>query len=285
MKRFKVKTGPFFSRLTTSIPSVVDSLELLYPGMILEDDDEFYDFHIGLTTPRTLRRWVRPQVRFFFDGKPPFKPLPLNQAFPMFEWGLNWCITQHSHQFLIIHAAVAEKNDRALILPGQPGAGKSTLCAALVHRGWRLLSDELTLISLKSGLITPLARPVCLKNESINVIKTFAPEAVFGQIVHDTVKGSVTHVKAPAESIEKVEIEARPALVVFPLYKAKANLQLNSKKKGQTFIELAKLSFNYNLLGPTSFEALNKLIDGCACFDLSYSNLDDAVPVMDNLVS
>jgi predicted ATPase len=31
-----------------------------------------------------------------------------------------------------------------VILPAPPGSGKSTLCAALVTRGWRLLSDELT---------------------------------------------------------------------------------------------------------------------------------------------
>src|SRR3546814_15972535 len=82
----------------------------------------------------------------------------------MLEWGLNWCIGAHGHQFLIIHAAVIERNGLAAILPGAPGSGKSTLTACLVHNGWRLLSDEMALVSLQDGGLTALARPISLKN-------------------------------------------------------------------------------------------------------------------------
>jgi len=30
-------------------------------------------------------------------------------------------------------------------MPAKPGVGKSTLCAALAHRGWRLLAELLVL--------------------------------------------------------------------------------------------------------------------------------------------
>ena len=70
------------------------------------------------------------------------------QGFAMFEWGLNWVVANHAHQFAIVHAAAVEKDGRGFIFPGAPGSGKSTLCAALVSRGWRLLSDEMAMISL-----------------------------------------------------------------------------------------------------------------------------------------
>ena len=63
-----------------------------------------------------------------------------------------------------------------MLLPAPPGAGKSTLCAGLVHRGWRLLSDELALVDMETGLVRGMARPVNLKNKSIEVIRDFAPE-------------------------------------------------------------------------------------------------------------
>ena len=106
-----------------------------------------------------------------------FNPLPAEQAFPLLEWGLNWCVATQCHQYLILHAAVLERGGRALIMPAPPGSGKSTLCAALVARGWRLFSDELALIEIGGGQIVPLPRPISLKNESIDrIISGFWPE-------------------------------------------------------------------------------------------------------------
>jgi HprK-related kinase A len=82
----------------------------------------------------------------------------------MLEWGMNWCIASHMHYYLMLHAAVLERDGHALIMPGDPGAGKSTLTAALMLDGWRLLSDEIALIDRNDGLLYGLARPVSLKN-------------------------------------------------------------------------------------------------------------------------
>lgn len=176
--------GAFVTHVQSAIPSVAEGIHHLYPDAQILEEQRFADFHVALERPTSHRRWLRPQVIFRFDGYTPFKPLPVNQAFTLFEWGLNWCITTHAHQYLIIHAAVIEKEGFAAILPAPPGSGKSTLTAGLVNRGWRLLSDELGLIS-KAGLIQPVARPVSLKNQSIEVIRRFAPEACIGRVVKD----------------------------------------------------------------------------------------------------
>src|SRR3546814_415588 len=137
----------------------------------------------------------------------------LGQALPMLEWGLNWCIGAHGHQFLIIHAAVIERNGLAAILPGAPGPGKSTLTACLVHNGWRLLSDEMALVSLQDGGLTALARPISLKNRSIDLIADILPNAALSARSEDTVKGAVALLKPPTTSVERVAEPARPAWV------------------------------------------------------------------------
>ena len=158
--------GPFTIRLNSPLTVVAEGLEQLYGAFTLTSDTDFIDFRVALNAPPGLRRWFRPQVIFSFDGFIPFKPLPQIQAFAMFEWGLNWVIANNAHQYLIIHAAVIERNGVVCILPGTPGSGKSTLCAALVCKGWRLLSDEMALISTATGDIYPVPRPVSLKNQT-----------------------------------------------------------------------------------------------------------------------
>ena len=180
------KIGSFDVCLRTRLPWVAQDLRQQYAEYELSNGTELIDFHVTVQPPFAYRRWVRPQVSFYLDANTPFKPLPLAQGFAMFEWGLNWCIASNAHHFLNIHAAVVERGGRALVLPGAPGNGKSTLCAALVSQGWRLLSDEMTLVNLKDGLISPVPRPISLKNESIDVIRSLSPDVHIGRVVTDT---------------------------------------------------------------------------------------------------
>jgi len=161
----RFKTGPFNIAVTSDIPAVAKHIFLFYSHCFSKTSSEFIDLHIEVNSVGGFRRFYKPQVTFVFDGYEPFIPLPIEQAPAMFEWGLNWCIANTAHQYLIIHSAIVEKNGKGLILPGTPGSGKSTLCAALINKGWRLLSDEMALLSLSDGLVYPAPRHVSLKNK------------------------------------------------------------------------------------------------------------------------
>lgn len=279
-----LRTGPFSLRVQSRISFVAEGLTELYGQFEVRNALEaFADFHVSVNPPATLRRWLRPQVAFNFDGRQPFKPLPRDQAFPMLEWGLNWCVSTQAHQYLIIHAAVVEKHGMAAILPAPPGSGKSTLTAGLVLSGWRLLSDELTLIDRKSGLIQPLPRPVSLKNQSIDVIRQFDPNAYINRASHDTIKGTVAHMRPPRDSVLRQHETARPGWVIFPQWEAGAPATLTPRSQAQTFMFLAQNAFNYSHLGADGFRVGAALIDQTQCFDFQYGDLREAVAEFDRL--
>jgi HprK-related kinase A len=280
-----LRTGPFLNRIRTDIPLLSDALALLYADYPVESsgDAGFADFHLDLHRSRGPRRWWRPQVNFIQDGMTPFKPLPLDQAHPMFEWLLNWCVSTRAHGYLIIHAAVLEKHGRAVILPAPPGSGKSTLCAALLADGWRLLSDEMTLVRLGDGLLVPLPRPVSLKNASIDLIRATHPDAVLGRPIEGTVKGTIAHLKAPQASVVRADEPARPGCIVFPRYEAGAPTTLASLPKARAFMQVADNGFNYQLLGKQGFDALARLVDASTCHTFRYSRLDEAIVAFDRL--
>lgn len=282
----RLRTGPLVFCIRSKVPEVLQGLMKLYGHYDVVDSDTFADFHIAVQHRPGLRRWLRPQLSFLIDGDDTFAPLPGDQGMPMLEWGMNWCISGSCHQYLILHAAVLERNGRALVMPAPSGSGKSTLCAALLFHGWRLLSDELALIDMGHGRLVPLPRAVSLKNASIDVIQRFAgPGLRFGSVVRDTSKGVVGHFPAPADALGRVDELARPGWVVFPRYVPQAPALLAPMSKGRCLMRLLDNAFNYNVQQRAGFERLAELVAASDCHEFSYGSLDEAVALFDRLAA
>ncbi len=279
--RFALQTGSLLSNISSRFADVARSIHVLYANHPYRVEPDFADFHVAVGQPRNLRRWFKRQAEFSIDGERPFEPLPRDQAPAFLEWGLNWAVAATCHQWLTIHAASLERNGSAVILPAPPGSGKSTLCAALAHRGWRLLSDELTLIDPRTTSAHALARPINLKNASIDVIRQFEPGTVWGPETYDTAKGRVTHLRPPPDSVARMEEPAAPRWIVFPRYAAGAEPMLTPRGKARTFIHFAQNSFNYSPMGCAGFQITGELVSRCDCYDFVYSRLDDALEVFD----
>ena len=278
----QLATGPFTFRITSPLPDIARSLAKLY-GEFHLSEDPFADFHVRIDSLKGPRRLYHPQAQFWVDDSPPFKPLPKDQAFAMLEWGMNWCIASHAHFYLMLHAAVLERNGHALIMPGDPGAGKSTLTAALMLDGWRLLSDEIALIDRDDGLLYGLARPVSLKNASIDIIRAHSTEAVLGDAARDTHKGTVAHLRPSTLSLDNIAVPAHPRWVVFPRWKAGVAAHLTPHSKAAAFLHLASHAFNYSLLGALGFQRVAALMDASDCWDFEYGRLDDAISLFREL--
>ena len=125
-----LRVPPVTIRVHTALPSVVDHIEFFYGACRSRspaDERDFIDLDISVLPGRGIHRFWHPQSRFLLDTNEPFLPLPLDQAAPLLEWGLNWCIASRPLGYLTIHAAVVARGSDALLMPGFPGAGKSTL--------------------------------------------------------------------------------------------------------------------------------------------------------------
>jgi len=276
-------TGPFLFHLQTDILAVVEGIALLYGDFPLTENADFADFHVALKQRRKFFRSFRPQVTVEVDGDSPAAPLPLEQALAFFEGTLNWCIYTYAHQYFIIHAAAVARDGLAAILPAPPGSGKSTLCAALADRGWRLLTDELTLVAPETHQIIPLPRPISLKNESLKVIGEFAPQAVFGSVSPNTIKGAIAHVRPPRDSVQRMREPSWPGWVVFPKFRAGSSTSGQAISKSHTFMRVAECSVNYAILGAKGFHILSRMIDAVDCYEFEYSDLEEAVAWIDSL--
>ena len=270
-----LNTGAYTYRITHYPESVLTAIEQIYEHGAIDKIDAPVDFQVSLKFDSLLRRFIRPQVTFYSDQQSPFKPMPLAQAYPVLEWGMNWCIAAFDFNRFIVHAAVLEKDGKAIVFPAAPGSGKSTLTAYLSQTGWNLYSDEMAIIDFNSNLVNPLYRPVSLKNNSIELVKQWFPEISCTETAKGTQKGDVALFNCMSwenhKKLEKAEIVG----VVFPKYVPGEALTIYSLDKRQGFSQICANAFNYNIVGQQGFETVAAVIDASIQFEVHYSNLKE----------
>lgn len=277
---FELALAPFHFQIYTDMPLVADNLRLMYGDRVHDVTGQsgvlpYIDYILHITHTNGIRRYFRPQARFKCDQYEPFKPLNHSQAFAMLEWGMNWAVASYEMEHVVIHSGVLALGDDAVLFPAPPGSGKSTMTAHLAFNGWRLLSDEMALITPLSQSVTPFVRPICLKNQSIELAKQWFTNAQFSSIAKDTHKGDVIHLAPPIHQPSDLHRPAMIKAIVFPQYQADADIDIIELNQSQAMHQLADNSFNYSVLGERGFNTLIGVVEKVRCFQISYSHASD----------
>jgi HprK-related kinase A len=280
----RVRLGPFVVHWRVTVPAAHGPMHALYAHHPLAPDeppDVYVDCRAHLN-PR--RPWSR-RVHLSIDGRFHAAQARAALSVPALEWTMNWSLATRAHEYLMLHAAVVARDGLAVILPAPPGSGKSTLCGALVARGWRLMSDEFTLIRPEDGLIAPLPRPVSLKQGAIAVMRRFAPDHMFAGEFPGTAKGTIGYVVPPAASVAAQDVPAQPHRIVFPRWGAAETVRAEPLSRTETFLTLNRNAVNYSILGERGAALLAGLAADCPAHRLHYDSLDDAVAAVGGLAA
>jgi len=88
----------------------------------------------------------------------------------------------------------------------------------------------------------------------------------------------------PLESaVASAAIPARPRWLVLPKYEQATEARFERYGSARTFALIAEQSFNYDLLGLDGFNAIGSLLDQCVCAKFTYSDLDEAMSLFQNI--
>lgn len=281
--RFAMAAGLHGLRIRSDVATIVEAVRDHYAHHRVIEGDDIVDVDVEV---RRARAWRKPlTVRVIGRVTPlkSFPPAPMSHAVPMLETALNLGMAITGMDILTLHAGVVERGGRAIVMPGQSGSGKSTLTAALAHRGWRLLSDELALIRVGDGMLVPIVRPISLKNASIDVIRAIAPEAAIGRRYDNTAKGTIAYCRPPKAAVERDRECAPCGWFIFPTYVADSETRIVPMDKIVAFGRAFGQSGNYKALGEPAFETLTGLVDRCPAHALTFRDIDEAIACIERV--
>ncbi|MET3825814.1 HprK-related kinase A [Sphingomonas sp. PvP055] len=272
---FSVRVGPVGFRIGSDWRGPIAALERVYAAYPAPHGG-IADFSVRLFAARPWRRFVRPAVMIGGDYVlPEAAPLPLAQGLLAAEMGMNLQMALGQRHYLLLHAAVVEREGQAMILTGASGAGKSTLAALLSLRGWRLMADEFALIDPRTGLVHAFPRAVSLKNAGVATIAAEVPERRLGPLLEHTPKGTIRHLIPDTTAVAKMDCPARPAAILFPSFGyARAT---RAVLPSEVFVRLTQASTNYVALGERGFDTLTRMVTTLPAFAIDYPDTDTAI--------
>jgi hypothetical protein len=178
---------------------------------------------------------------------------------------------------LMLHAALMSKHGRGILIGGASGAGKSSLAAWLMLRGWTYHGDEQIYADASDGHWEGFVRPVCLKDGWTEVFPEMNAQL-------DSVTSLRGQTLVPAKLLGQTcpPTQAVSAgLMVFPEFQAHSEISLKRLSPAQTVIQLVHLTLNCKNLNNGGVGQAAKIARTCPAYQLSYGNFDQLSPFLD----
>lgn len=276
--------GPFRHLISGAGKSLLDYLEDTYRDYLFElTPSDVTDIYLNIRAPNLFRRYIRPQVTPDPGFDVPAVPLPKALSPLAFEMGLNLSVALKCTRYLIVHAGVVADQTGAIVMSGASGAGKSTLTAALLHKGYRLLSDEFALIGLKETTLQPYPRPISLKQGTIPIVREIVGNEWISKTLHGTPKGDIAYYRARPNDLAMAHLPAQPKLILFPHFEKGAMPMARRLNPAEAVMRLIPASTNYAMLGEPAFRAVTEMVERASAYELSYGSTAQSLKLVAEL--
>jgi hypothetical protein len=188
-------------------------------------------------------------------------------------------VLDHGAYELAVHAAALLKNERIVLLCGNPGAGKTTLTMALLHAGFSFASDDVTLLDSRGrGVGLPFAPAV--KAGAWPLLAEYYPDLNAVPVCRRPDRRRVRFV-VPKEFVPLPASPVPIGCVVLLRRGHASKACLEPVDPASALRGLLNGAFSPDReLSDTAFEVLTQLVGSAETYCLTYSRLDDAVELI-----
>lgn len=247
--------------IVTDCPELMDTIEVLYRGYLRNEAER-------ACTELQVYRIGREEYQVMFEGKTDVQNDPIrfvnNTLFenPFFN-----------EDILALHGAAIRVGSEAVLFLGPTGAGKTTLTAYLVSRGFRYITEDCILINYANELVNPSPLPLHLRDGGVDVLSGNNIVLNYQYVDYYSLK---RYIFIPPN----VERSPMPIGAVYFINRQDENInRVYPLKTEDAFIRLIKSQFTrYPLKSP--YIQMIKKIASRPCYQLEYTRMsfvDDIV--------
>lgn len=185
-------------------------------------------------------------------------------------------VLEHAAYDVALHAASLIRGERALLVSGRPGAGKTTLTMALVKAGFGFGSDDLTLLDCSGARGVPFAPAI--KAGAWPLVAQYWPEIGEVPVFRRPDRKRVRYLP-PAEVASDTSREVGWVVLLRRRSEGKASLErLDPIDAIRGLLEGSYAPGRRLTSG--GFDALVRVAATGECYALTYSRLEDAVDLL-----
>jgi len=274
-----IQIGQVGVAIESEQPAAAADLRELYSGFPVCSGEPL----VRLAARREGRSLLgRPRYAIYGDEQRVFARLSTNEVLPHLEWAMNWRVVARANAYIQLHAAALVREERALLLVGRSGTGKSTLAAGLLSRGWGYYGDEIALVDPSTLHVHAYPKAICIKAGSFEVIRRLGLALWRRRHYARAVKGPVGYVRPPAS--DPATLYSRPVhLIVFPQYCGEQGTCVSAMPRGEAAFELARCQVNRGTFGGSAAQRLCTLARSAGCHRLRFGPIEDALDAIERL--
>jgi len=196
-------------------------------------------------------------------------------------WHVNSQVISQTNDLLLVHAAGAELDGRAVALPGSSGSGKSTLVAGLIRAGFRYLTDEAVALNPASGDVVPFPKPLNLDSGSQRLLPELRPPLDPSVKRYETAEW-ILDVRSIRPDM--LAPPTPPAFVIGPTYRRGAETRLIPLRPAETAMLMIQNAFNLPAHGRAGLNLLAAIARRAPGFRLEIGDLDAACSLITELM-
>jgi hypothetical protein len=187
----------------------------------------------------------------------------------------------------VVHAAGVVRDGIAVVLPGDPGAGKSTLAASLLRRGFGYLSDEAVGLRADDQAVLGYPKRLALDLGSWSLFDGLRePAAVWAREAFDPTRVRWVDPRDLNESaLDWRAIDApRLGVGIFASYEKGAPLTVERLEPVDALVALLRTSFNLHLMADAGLVTLRDVASSVPFYRVRHGGIEQIAPAIDELI-